>query len=95
MDLSIVGSLQSNVTDSKHKLARDMGRQTRRAVKEAGGKVVRFEVTNGHVFVTLKDDNGLRELKTEFSAMPEVVVQEVTPLMRVFLKSAAAAQVKA
>ena len=93
--ICIIGLLQTDVVDNHNKLARDAGRQIRRIVKAAGGSSIRFEVRNGQIFVTFKDEKGLTELKTELSVVPDVKVQEVTPLMLVYLKSAASAQQKA
>jgi hypothetical protein len=93
VQLQVSGALKPEVIDSKDPLARDMGRQTRRIVKEAGGRVSRFEVIHGSIFMTLKDTKGIEELKKEFTLMPKVQVQEVTPLMLVFMKSAASASV--
>jgi len=94
VEIEATGALKSDVTDGKHPLARDMGRQTRRIAKSAGGRVTRFEVINGHIFISLKDEKGFPELKSEFSAMTGVQIRQVTPLMLVFMKSAATALVK-
>lgn len=91
----IHGYLGIEVTDIKHKLAKDARRHLSKIVREAKGSLTRFEVTNGEVFFELKDENGLKELRDALSSLSGVTFEEVSPIKLVFLKSQALAGRKA
>lgn len=89
----LTGFLSKEVTDGKKPLAKDAKRHLSKIVKEANGSLTKFDVTNGEVFFELKDDKGLVELQAELSKLPEVTLEEVSPVKLVFLKAQAQAQV--
>lgn len=91
----IVGYFLKIVVDKNHKLAKEARRQFFKIVKDAGGSMTKFDVTNGQIFIELKDEKGLQELQSALSTLPDVKVEEVSPIKLVFLKSQAQAEQKA
>jgi hypothetical protein len=87
----ITGYLSNVVPDKKDRLARETRRLFYRIVKDAKGSLSKFDVTNGQIFVELRDENGLKELQSELTSLPNVTVEEVSPIKLVFLKSQAQA----
>jgi hypothetical protein len=87
----ISGYLTKLVVNKKEPLAKDARRQFFRIVKDAKGSMTKFDVTNGQIFIELKDENGLKDLQAELSKLPDVKVEEVSPLKLVYLKSQAQA----
>jgi hypothetical protein len=53
--------------------------------------MTRFDVTNGQIFIELKDEKGLAELQSALSTLTQVKVEEVSLIKLVFLKSQAQA----
>lgn len=92
MAAHVSGYLSRAAADKKDKLAKEARRHFFRIVKDAGGFLSRFEVTNGKIFIELKDEKGLKELRTALSSLSEVKVEEVSPIVLVFLKSQAQAE---
>lgn len=89
------GYLSTGVADKQQKLAKEARRQFFRIVKDAGGSMTKFDVTNGKIFLELKDEKGWKELQAALSTLPDVMIEEVSPLKLVFLKSQAQAEQKA
>ncbi|GEM_PF-3382687 len=91
----ISGYLSKAVVDKTHKLAKETRRHFFKIIKDAKGSLTKFDVTNGQVFVELKDEIGLKELQAALTELPNVKVEEVSPVKLVFLKSQAQAEQKA
>ena len=93
---TVTGYLSKSVVKKDDKLAKETRRHFYRIVKEASGSLTKFDVTNGQIFIELKDEKGLTDLQSALSTLPNVKVEEVSPIKLVFLKSQAqAAQVVA
>jgi hypothetical protein len=91
----ISGYLSKGVADKNQKLAKETRRHFYKVVKDAQGSMTKFDVTNGQIFIELKDEKGLKELQSALSTLPNVTVEEVSPIKLVFLKSQAQAEAKA
>jgi hypothetical protein len=89
--LNITGYLSPAVHDKTHKLARETRRQFHSIVKDAKGKVSKFDVTHGQIFMELKDETGFNQLQEALATLKDVKVEEVSPIKLVFLKSQAQA----
>jgi hypothetical protein len=85
----ITGYLPKEVATSKHKSARTASGYIRSVVKKANGSVKNLEVMMGNIFITLKDDNGLKELKDALSTLDGVKVEEPSQAMLIFIKERA------
>jgi hypothetical protein len=88
---TVTGYLSKTVANKSDKLAKETRRHFFRIIKDAKGSLTKFDVTNGQIFVELKDETGLKELQSELSTLPNVKVEEVSPIKLVFLKSQAQA----
>ena len=91
----IIGYFLNIVIDKNNKLAKEARRQFFKIVKDAGGYLTKFDVTRGQIFIELKDEKGLKEIQSALSTLPNVTVEEVSPIKLVFLKSQAQAEAKA
>lgn len=87
----VTGYLSQQVPDKKNKLAREARRQFYTIVKDAKGKMSKFDVANGRIFIELKDEKGFKELQDALSSLKDVKVEEVSSIKLVFLKSQAQA----
>ena len=85
----ITGYLPKEVANSKHKSARAASGYIRSVVKKANGAVKKLEVMMGNIFITLKDENGLKELKDALSTLDGVKVEEPSQAMLIFIKERA------
>lgn len=85
----ITGYLQNGVTDSKHKSAREASRFLKSVVKKAGGTVTKLEVMQGKIFITLKDQTGVAELKAALTPIQGVIVDEPEEAMLVYIRETA------
>jgi hypothetical protein len=92
---TVTGYHSKTVVDKKQPLARESRRLFFRIVKDAKGSMTKFDVTNGQIFIELKDENGLKELQDALANLPNVKVEEVSSVKLVFLKSQAQADQKA
>lgn len=91
MAVQVTGYLSQSVPNKEHKLARETRRQFFTIVKNANGKLSKFDVTNGQIFIEFKDEKGVKELQDALSSLKDVKVEEVSPIKLVFLKSQAQA----
>jgi len=91
MAASVTGYLSKTVVEKTHKLAKETRQHFFKIIKDAKGSLTKFDVTNGQIFIELKDDQGLKELQAELAGLPNVKVEEVSPIKLVFLKSQAQA----
>jgi hypothetical protein len=87
----ITGYLSKTAVNKTDKLAKETRRHFFRIVKDAQGSLTRFDVTNGQIFIELRDEKGLAELQSALSTLTQVKVEEVSPIKLVFLKSQAQA----
>ena len=87
--VQISGFLPEKVTDSKHKSARAASAFLRSVVKKANGKVTKLEVMMGVIFITLKDELGVKELKDALTPIAGVTVEEPSQAMLIFTKERA------
>ncbi len=94
MAAQISGYLSKSVADKNHKLAKETRRHFFKTVKDAGGALTRFDVTNGRIFIELRDEKGYPELQKALADLENVTVVEVSPIKLVFLKSQAQAESK-
>ena len=91
MAASVTGYLQKSVADKTNKLAKETRRHFFKIIKDAKGSLTKFDVTNGQIFIELKDESGMKELQTQLAGLPNVKIEEVSPIKLVFLKSQAQA----
>ncbi|KAB2922659.1 MAG: hypothetical protein F9K22_11005 [Bacteroidetes bacterium] len=91
MAAQVTGYLSPSVPNKDHKLAREARRQFYTIVKDAKGKLSKFDVTHGHIFIELKDETGFKQLQDALAALKDVKVEQVSPIKLVFLKSQAQA----
>lgn len=91
----ISGYLSKKAVAKTDKLAKEARRQFFTIVKDAGGFLSRFDVTNGSIFIELRDDKGYPELQKALADLNDVTLEEVSPIKLVFLKSQAQAESKA
>lgn len=87
----VTGFLSPSVPNKDDKLAREARRQFYTIVKDAKGKLSKFDVSNGRIFIELKDETGFKQLQEALTSLTEVKVEEVSPIKLVFLKSQAQA----
>jgi hypothetical protein len=85
----ITGYLPSGVTDSKHKSARAANGFLRSVVKAASGTVTKLEVMMGNIFITLKDDKGMKELQDALQGLDGVDVSTPSTAQLIFTKERA------
>lgn len=87
--LLITGYLPKEVVDNKHKSAREAGGFLRSVIKKANGTIKKFEVLMGTIFISLKDESGVKELKDALSAVEGVKVEEPSQAMLIFVRERA------
>lgn len=87
--LLITGYLSKEVVDNKHRSAREAGGFIRSVIKNANGSLKKIEVLMGTIFITLKDDNGKKELKEALASVEGVKVDEPSQAMLIFVKERA------
>lgn len=87
--LVINGYLQKEVVDNKHRSARVASNFIRTEIKKAGGKPPKIEVLMGMIFLTLKDDVGVKELSNTLTKIDGVKVEEPSEAMLIFMKERA------
>lgn len=80
----ITGYLPIGVTDSKHKSAREANNVLRKVIKKADGKVMKFDVMAGTIFIVLKDEKGVEELRSALNGLDNVVFNTPSPEELVF-----------
>ena len=85
----ISGYLPKEVTDRKHKSSREASTFLRGIIKTANGTTKKLEVLSGNIFITLKDETGLKELKDALSGLEGVKVEEPSQAMLIFIKERA------
>ncbi len=85
----ITGYLPKEVAHSKHKSAREASSFLRAVVKKANGSIKKLEVLMGSIFISLKDENGVKELKEVLSSLKDVQVTEPSQAMLIFTKERA------
>jgi hypothetical protein len=90
----ISGYLSKKAVSKTDKLAKEARRHFYKTVKDAGGAMSRFDVTNGSIFIELKDEKGLPELQSALESLKDVTIEDVSPIKLVFLKSQAQAESK-
>ena len=86
----ISGYLPKEVSDTKtNKSAREAASFLRGIIKTANGTTKKMEVLSGNIFITLKDESGLKELKDTLSGLDGVKVEEPSQAMLIFIKERA------
>jgi hypothetical protein len=92
--LQVTKYLSSVVKDNKDSLARQTKVQVLEKVVTAGGKLVKFEVSNGIIFINIDTPEAAEAVKEMFDTVKEPpVVEELEPLQAIFMKSEARAKV--
>ena len=85
----ITGYLPKEVTDSKHKSARVAVTYLRSVIKAVTKDVPKLEVMMGVIFITLKDQTGVAELKAALTPIAGVTVDEPSQAQLIFTKEKA------
>ena len=87
--LLISGYLPKEVANNKHRSAREASGYIRSVIKKANGSLKKFEVLMGSIFITLKDEAGVKELKEALAGVEGVKVEEPSQAMLIFVKERA------
>ena len=92
--LQVTKYLSSEVKDNKDSLARQTRVQVKEKVTSVNGKLVRFEVTTGTIFITVDTDAAADAVTAMFKKVKEPpVVEEQDPLQAIFMQSELRARV--
>lgn len=78
---------KSNVRDNKDPLARQTRKEMVKIVNDAGGRMVRFEVVSGVIFVDTDTEQAAKAIIDRFSGFKGVKARVVDTLEAIFQKS--------
>jgi hypothetical protein len=78
--------LQPTVKDSKDRLARQARAQIKRRVEEADGKIERFDLLQGTIFVDVDSEASANAIVELFKKFDDVKVETVEPLQAIYAK---------
>ena len=87
MTTVIEGYLKPNVKDGKDPLARQSRKEMTKIVKGVGGKLVRFEVVCGVIFVDTDKEEASNAIVKCFAGFKEVTARVINTLEAIFRKS--------
>ena len=85
----VTGYLPKEVVDNDHRSARVAKVFIRGVVKDAGGSLTKLDVLMGVIFITLKDQTGVAELKAALTPIAGVTVSEPSQAQLIFTKEKA------
>ena len=78
--------LQSTVKDSKDRLARQARAQIKKRVEETDGKIERFDLLQGTIFVDVDSESTANTIVEMFKKFGDVKVEIVEPLQAIYAK---------
>ena len=76
-----------NVRDNKDPLARQTRKEMVKIINDVGGKMVRFEVVSGVIFVDTDKDEAAKAVIDRFSGFKGVTARVIDTLEAIFQKS--------
>jgi hypothetical protein len=88
MSTSIIVSefLQPTVKDSKDRLGRQAHTQIKRGVEDAKGKIEKFDILQGTIFIDVDSDATASTIEEMFKKFDGVKVEKVEPLQAIYAK---------
>jgi hypothetical protein len=78
--------LQPTVKDSKDRLARQARAQIKKRVEETNGKIERFDLLQGTIFVDVDSESSANAIVEMFKKFGDVKVETVEPLQAIYAK---------
>ena len=87
MTTIVEGYHKPNVKDNRDPLARQTRKEMVKIVNDVGGKLVRFEVVSGVIFVDTDKDEAAKAVIDRFSGFNGVKARVVDTLEAIFQKS--------
>ena len=85
--IEINGALSLNVKTNKDPLARQTRTEVKHMIVEAGGKLVRFDVFQGAIFVNTDKDEAAKVVIDRFSKYNGVEAKKIDTLQAILRKS--------